>query len=97
VWRVSPPHTAAILTRFGLPFNCGNASGRISGQARPTQMAIVKYYYAGGQREALRENGTLHWLMSDHLGSTAITADSGGEQEAELRYRAYGENRFVLR
>jgi hypothetical protein len=60
-------------------------------------MAIIKYTYAAGQSVAQRENGALHWLLSDHLGSTAITADSGGEQEAELRYRAYGENRFVLR
>jgi hypothetical protein len=32
------------------------------------------------------ESGTLYWLLTDHLGSTAITADSSGGKAAELRY-----------
>ena len=57
-------------------------------------MTTRKYYYADGMRVAMRENGTLHWLFGDHLGSTAITADgSSGAKEGELRYKAYGENR----
>jgi hypothetical protein len=33
----------------------------LSGPAVATQ-----YYYAGGQRVAMRENGTLYWLLTDH-------------------------------
>ena len=37
-----------------------------------------KYYTHWGQRVALRNDTTLYWLLSDHLGSTAITANSSG-------------------
>jgi len=51
---------------------------------------------AGGARVAMRVgNGSgttgLSWLLSDHLGSTAITVNSAGTSEVgELRYYAYG-------
>ncbi len=40
---------------------------------------MIKYYYAGTARVAMRSGaGTvttgLNWLLGDHLGSTAITA-----------------------
>ena len=35
---------------------------------------ITKYYQAGGQPIALRVNGVVRWLATDHLGSTAVTA-----------------------
>jgi RHS repeat-associated protein len=37
---------------------------------------------------------TLNWLLGDHLGSTALTADSAGNKLAELRYKAWGENHY---
>jgi len=43
-----------------------------------TGSTIRKYYYANGQRVAMRENSTVYYLLTDHLGSTAITADSSG-------------------
>jgi hypothetical protein len=52
----------------------------------------TQYYYAGGQRVALRKNGVLHWLTGDHLGSTAVTAYDDGVRGAELRYRAWGKS-----
>ncbi len=56
---------------------------------------VRKYYYAGGQRVAMRENGTLYYLIGDHLGSTSITANADGGKQAELRYKAYGESRYA--
>jgi RHS repeat-associated protein len=56
---------------------------------------VVKYYYANGRRVAMGENGTLYWLLTDHLGSTAITAYSGGGKKAEIRYKAWGEDRYT--
>ena len=57
---------------------------------------IRKYYYANGQRVAMREgSSTRYYLLTDHLGSTAITADSSGTRVAELRYKAWGENRYT--
>ncbi|MFZ1708928.1 MAG: hypothetical protein WAW20_10080, partial [Anaerolineae bacterium] len=34
---------------------------------------ITKYYQAGGQRIALRVNGVVRWLATDHLGSGTAT------------------------
>ncbi|MCX7682630.1 MAG: hypothetical protein N2508_11830 [Anaerolineae bacterium] len=62
--------------------------------------ASTKYYYAGSQRITLRRNdyasdNGLFWLLTDHLGSTAITANSDGSYKAELRYKAWGETRYT--
>jgi RHS repeat-associated protein len=63
---------------------------------------MVKYYYApstgsgqAGQRVAMRQGSTLYYLLGDHLGSTAITANSSGSKSGELRYKAWGENRYT--
>ena len=56
----------------------------------------VKYYAEGGQHIALRVNGVLSWLATDHLGSTAVTANETGARIAELRYRPWGESRYTF-
>ncbi len=56
--------------------------------------AVKKYYSAGGQRIALHDNGTLYWLLTDHLGGTAYTV-SGTTKTGELRYRPFGVTRFA--
>jgi RHS repeat-associated protein len=56
---------------------------------------MKKYYYAGGARVAMRTGSTLSFLLTDHLGSTAITASSSGAKSAELRYKAWGETRYT--
>jgi RHS repeat-associated protein len=55
----------------------------------------ISYYYAGGQRVAMRKNGVLRWLAGDHLGSTAVTAYADGVKGTELRYEAFGETRYA--
>ncbi|WP_297640226.1 RHS repeat-associated core domain-containing protein [Caldilinea sp.] len=55
---------------------------------------MKKYYSAGGQRIALRDGGTLYWLLTDHLGGTAYTV-SGTTRTGELRYRPFGVTRFA--
>ncbi|HBA92108.1 MAG TPA: hypothetical protein DCZ08_10310, partial [Anaerolineaceae bacterium] len=52
-----------------------------------------KYYFAGANRIAMRENGTLTWLISDQLGSTSVTANASGNLLSSLRYTAFGEVR----
>jgi len=56
---------------------------------------MKKYYYAGGTRVAERKGTTLYWLLSDHLGSTNITANSSGSKTAEVRYKPWGETRYT--
>ena len=54
-----------------------------------------KYYYAGQQRIAVRATGTLYFLLTDHLGSTAVTVDANGVKQGELRYYPYGDVRYT--
>ncbi|HKZ54828.1 MAG TPA: RHS repeat-associated core domain-containing protein, partial [Anaerolineales bacterium] len=56
---------------------------------------VRKYYTAGGQRIAMRGNGVLFWLLTDHLGSTAVTASEEGAKVGEQRYKAFGETRHA--
>jgi RHS repeat-associated protein len=56
--------------------------------------AGVRKYYAAGSVVAMREDGLLRFLLSDHLGSTSITTDSNGSKISELRYKPWGEVRF---
>jgi hypothetical protein len=58
---------------------------------------ITKYYYAGAQRIAtpalhqtqcgasVRTNGTLNYLLGDHLGSTSLITNSAGDKTNEQR------------
>ncbi len=56
---------------------------------------VTKYYYAGAQRIAMRKDGTLNYLLGDHLGSTSLTTDASGNVVSELRYKAWGEVRYA--
>ena len=55
---------------------------------------IRKYYYAGGQRIAVRVGGVVYYLHSDHLGSATLTTDLNGNRVGELRYTPYGVTRY---
>jgi RHS repeat-associated protein len=60
------------------------------------------YYYASGQRVAVRVSGDatlanngLFYLLTDHLGSTSITANgTTGALVSEMRYKPWGETRW---
>jgi hypothetical protein len=52
-----------------------------------------KTYFAGTARIVMRENGTLTWLIADHLGSTSVTVDASGMLLSSLKYNAFGELR----
>ncbi len=68
----------------------------------PPGVVWRSYYYAGGQRVAMRVQGDstpanngVFYLLGDHLGSTSITANSDGTFKSELRYKAWGEVRYA--
>ncbi|MGB4976087.1 MAG: RHS repeat-associated core domain-containing protein, partial [Anaerolineae bacterium] len=63
---------------------------------------MKSYYYAGGTRVAMRtetaSSGTVNYLLSDHLGSQALTLTSAGARlntNTELRYMPYGAPRYT--
>lgn len=43
----------------------------------------------------MRTNGTLNYLLGDHLGSTSLTTNASGQIVSELRYKAWGETRYA--
>lgn len=48
-----------------------------------------------GVSVAMRTNGTLNWLVSDHLGSNSLATDAQGGKISEVRYSAWGEARYA--
>ena len=57
---------------------------------------VTKYYYAAGQRMAVRVGGVVYWLQGDHLGSASLTTDASGNRVGELRYTPYGDTRYAI-
>jgi hypothetical protein len=56
---------------------------------------VTKYYFAGSQRIAVGKNGTLSYLLGDHLGSTSLSTDAAGNLLVETRYKPWGEVRYT--
>jgi RHS repeat-associated protein len=50
------------------------------------------YYPAAG---GMRVNGTLYYMLKDHLGSASVVTDANGNVVGEQRYYPYGETRFT--
>jgi RHS repeat-associated protein len=59
-----------------------------------TGSSITKYYYAGTSRITMRKNGTLTYILTDHLGSTSLVTDANGAVINETKYKAWGETRY---
>ena len=56
---------------------------------------MVRYYYAGGVRAAMRSGDTnLTWLVGDHLGSTSLAVNAADGNSTTKGYKAWGEDRF---
>jgi RHS repeat-associated protein len=60
-----------------------------------TDGIVTKYYYAGSQRIAMRKNGTLSYILGDHLGSTSLVTDAAGTVISQQYYKAWGETRYT--
>jgi hypothetical protein len=69
-------------------------------QAPPTGHAWTSYDFAGSARIAMRVqvNGStdqVYYLLTDPLGSTAITVGTNNSKVAEIRYKPWGETRYT--
>ena len=51
---------------------------------------MVKTYALGGQRVAVRSDGEVNWLHSDHLSSVGATTDRNGTVVGRQLYEPYG-------
>ncbi len=74
----------------GLTVNVGAVEVKISG----TQRFTTTYYFAGGQRIALRRDGEITYLHGDHLGSASLATDASGAEVSDMRYTPFGETRY---
>ncbi len=43
----------------------------------------------------MRKNGTLNYILSDHLGSTSTMTNASGAMISQLKYKAWGETRYA--
>jgi len=43
----------------------------------------------------MRTNGTLNYILGDHLGSTSLVTDSSGTVISQQYYKAWGETRYA--
>ena len=51
--------------------------------------------HIGGQRVAMNDGGTVRYLLTDHLGSTALNISAGLANQGEVRYYAWGGDRYT--
>ncbi len=97
--RVSGPATAAFGYdgdgKLVTATTSGTTTFYVGNYYEKTGSTVRKYYYHGGRRVAMRENGVLSWLLTDQLGSTAMTLTASAGITGELRYKAYGETRYT--
>jgi len=61
---------------------------------------VTKYYFAGGQRVAVRkysipQSTTLTYLLGDHLRSTSLSVDADTGETIETRYKPWGEVHYT--
>ncbi len=63
-------------------------------EARATSSVATEYYYAGSTRVAMRKDGVLYYLLSDHLGSTTVVVDAQGQKVSQQRYYPFGGVRW---
>jgi hypothetical protein len=55
----------------------------------------TSYYYAGSVRVTMRQGSTLSYPFTDQLGSASVVVNSSGSKTAEVRYKAWGEDRYT--
>jgi RHS repeat-associated protein len=60
-----------------------------------TSSTVKKYYFAGTTRIAMRENSTLIFLSSDHLGSTSLVYKTDTGLIIKKLYKPWGETRYT--
>jgi RHS repeat-associated protein len=56
--------------------------------------AFQRFSGSNGQRVAMRQEGVVYYIHSDHLGSTSLTTDQRQQVEARQLYHPYGTPRW---
>jgi len=56
-------------------------------------VSIKKFYAIGMTQIAVRTDGVLQWILTDHLSSASVSASADGTVLSEVKYTAFGESR----
>ena len=72
----------------------GLQSGAEGVSAASLATNVVKYYYFGGQRVAMKDGSNWYYLHNDHLGGTAFVTKTDGTKYKFQAYNAYGSKRL---
>jgi RHS repeat-associated protein len=56
---------------------------------------VIPLNFVRTARLAVRTNGTLSFLLGDHLGSSSLTTDANGLNTVTALYKAFGETRYT--
>jgi RHS repeat-associated protein len=56
-------------------------------------VTVKKFYSIGMSQIAVRTNGELNWILTDHLSSASVSASVDGTLVSEVKYTVYGEIR----
>lgn len=83
VKKVNPDNSRTIYVG-GLYEADKNAGGAVT-------KTTVYYPLAG----AMRVNGTLYYVLKDHLGSASVVTDNSGNVVGDQRYYPFGETRLA--
>jgi RHS repeat-associated protein len=84
-----PGHTYTF--HFTASDNVGNADIL---EVQAVVPYVTKYYYANGQRVAMRQEGVVYYVHTDHLGSVSLVTDHVSEAVARQLYHPYGSPRW---
>ncbi|MBI4320635.1 MAG: hypothetical protein HY675_19260 [Chloroflexi bacterium] len=83
---------------YGTIHYVGGHYERNVGNGQDTAEKVTKYYYAAlgaaSRLIALRKNGVLYCVHSDHLGGSTRMTDASGNIVDSIGYTCYGETRF---
>jgi len=87
---------ASALKRAANPLQKNRAAALLT--TPPTGQVWRSYYYAAGQRVAMRVRSSatneVYYLLGDPLGSTSVVVNASGSKVSEQRYAPWGETRF---
>ena len=75
----------------GSEYHLRGAGGAVLAEYNSSGTLTARYVYAGGDRLARVANGSIHYYLKDHLGSTRTLMASDGSRIAAFDYWPFGK------
>jgi RHS repeat-associated protein len=98
-WNLLGTYDFDVGTAGYVKVRAAGADGYVVADAvrfvRTGTVSSTQYYFAGAARIAMRQNGELFYLLTDHLGSTSLVTDENGQNPKYQYYKPWGEVRYT--